>query len=134
MADILLRQFANHRLTLPHCTNYPLQDRLDSEQRCSAKMSGLLDCPKEIVDTIVNQAEPDHITSFAWYWKAIHRILVNDLSKHKKRMDNYNVHFGGPLEDALLFRDPLSVIQDVFRDPKLAFYPTRMTMTGTFSG
>ena len=87
-ADILLRQFANHRLTLPHCTNYLLQDPLDSEKLCSAKMSGLLDCPKEIVDTIVNQAEPEDITSFAWYFKAIHRILVNDLSKHKKRMEN----------------------------------------------
>ena len=65
MANIQLRQFANYRLTLPHCKNYLLQDRLDSEQRCSAKMSGLLDCPKEIVDTIVNQAEPYDITSFA---------------------------------------------------------------------
>lgn len=90
-------------------------------------MSRLLDYPKEIVDKIVNQAEPEDIMSFAWCCKAIHRMLVDDPSKHKERMCYYSLDFSGPIEDVSIFCNPLSVIQDIFRDPKLTFYPTRMT-------
>lgn len=94
-------------------------------------MTALLSLPNELLLNVVNDLLPDDLENFSQTCKIIHALSTNALRAHAANKKKYSKLTLSLRSRPDYHKHPLFLIRDILMDPRIAYYPVELLLTGS---